>query len=70
MTNIMVEGGGLVLAKFLSDGLADEAFIFVAPSLIGGDASPVPIPRAAARNASVSSRRVGVDTLHHMVFCG
>ncbi|UCG09063.1 MAG: dihydrofolate reductase family protein [Desulfobacterales bacterium] len=36
MTNIMVEGGGRVLGAFFDEGLADEAWVYVAPKLIGG----------------------------------
>ena len=43
MTNILVEGGGRVLGAFLRDGLADEARVFVAPSLIGGEGAPSPL---------------------------
>ena len=43
MTNILVEGGGRVLGAFLQRHLADEAHIFVAPRLIGGEAAPGPL---------------------------
>ncbi len=43
MTNILVEGGGRVLGAFLQAGLADEAYIFVAPRLIGGETAPGPL---------------------------
>lgn len=43
MTNIMVEGGGRVLGSFLESGLADEARVFVAPRLIGGENAPGPL---------------------------
>ncbi len=43
MTNVLVEGGGGVLGAFMQDGLADEARIFVAPILIGGETSPGPL---------------------------
>jgi diaminohydroxyphosphoribosylaminopyrimidine deaminase/5-amino-6-(5-phosphoribosylamino)uracil reductase len=43
MTNVLVEGGGRVLGAFLRDGLADEARVFVAPRLIGGEAAPGPL---------------------------
>jgi diaminohydroxyphosphoribosylaminopyrimidine deaminase/5-amino-6-(5-phosphoribosylamino)uracil reductase len=36
MTNVLVEGGGQVLGDLLDQGLADEAYVFVAPTLIGG----------------------------------
>lgn len=43
MTNVMVEGGGRVLGSFLDSGLADEAHVFVAPRLIGGEHAPGPL---------------------------
>ena len=35
LTNLLVEGGGQVLAQFLDQNFADQAHIFVAPILIG-----------------------------------
>lgn len=35
--SLLVEGGGRTLARFLEEGLADEAALFVAPSLIGSE---------------------------------
>ena len=35
-SNLLVEGGGEVLASFVDQGMADEALIFVSPRLIGG----------------------------------
>jgi len=43
MTNLLVEGGGRVLGSFVEQGLADEAMIFVAPRLIGGESAPGPL---------------------------
>jgi diaminohydroxyphosphoribosylaminopyrimidine deaminase/5-amino-6-(5-phosphoribosylamino)uracil reductase len=43
MTNVLVEGGGTTLGAFLEHGLADEARIFVAPRLIGGESAPGPL---------------------------
>ncbi len=43
MTNVLVEGGGRVLGTFVEQGLADEAVVFVAPKLIGGDRAPGPL---------------------------
>lgn len=37
MTNVMVEGGPRVLGSFLAAGLVDEARVFVAPKLLGGE---------------------------------
>lgn len=43
MVNVMIEGGGKVLGSFVRDGLADEAQIFVADKLIGGETAPGPL---------------------------
>jgi len=43
MTNVMIEGGGEVLASFFDADLADEAVVFVAPLLIGGAGAPGPL---------------------------
>jgi len=40
INTILVEGGGTVLWSFLSQGLFDEIFIYIAPLIIGGSTSP------------------------------
>ena len=42
-TNLLVEGGGQVMASFLEAGLLDELHVFIAPKLIGGGGAPSPI---------------------------
>ena len=42
-TNLLVEGGGRVMASFLEAGLLDELHVFIAPKLIGGAGAPSPI---------------------------
>ena len=37
---LMVEGGGIVLAQFLAEGLADELDLVVAPVFVGDPAAP------------------------------
>ena len=37
ITRLMVEGGGLIAASFVSAGLVDELLWFRAPCIIGGD---------------------------------
>jgi len=37
MSNVLVEGGGQTLGRFLDAGLADEAIVFVSHRLIGGE---------------------------------
>lgn len=43
MTNILVEGGAGLLGSFLDAKAIDEAWVFVAPKLVGGTAAPTPI---------------------------
>ena len=43
MTNILVEGGAGVLGAFLDAGVADEAHVFVAPKIVGGDNALSPV---------------------------
>ena len=75
VTNLLVEGGPLVLTTLLTAGLVDEAYVFTAPMLIGGDAAPGALRgRGAARVEAaltprlVQTRRSGRDVLHHLRF--
>lgn len=43
MTNILVEGGGMVLGAFLDARQMDEVLAFVGPRLVGGGTAPGPI---------------------------
>jgi len=43
MTNILVEGGAGLLGSFHDAGLIDEAHLFIAPKLIGGDKALSPV---------------------------
>ncbi|MGD8450596.1 MAG: bifunctional diaminohydroxyphosphoribosylaminopyrimidine deaminase/5-amino-6-(5-phosphoribosylamino)uracil reductase RibD [Phycisphaerae bacterium] len=43
MTNVLVEGGGLLLGNLLDQGLADEVHIYIANRLIGGRGAPGPL---------------------------
>lgn len=42
-TNVLVEGGGEVLASFLATGEIDEYHVYVAPKIVGGKTAPGPI---------------------------
>jgi len=37
MTNVLVEGGGTLIGRMVDARLADEAYVFTAPLVIGGD---------------------------------
>lgn len=69
ITSLLCEGGGELAASLLKEGLADEAYFFISPRIIGGRTSPTSfgglysdIRRSAAlKEASV--RRMGSDIL-------
>ncbi len=42
-TNILIEGGGKLLGEAFDAGLIDEAHVFVAAKLCGGEAAPSPL---------------------------
>jgi len=43
VTNLLVEGGGEVIAAFLESGLADRVAAFIAPKIAGGRDAPSPV---------------------------
>jgi diaminohydroxyphosphoribosylaminopyrimidine deaminase/5-amino-6-(5-phosphoribosylamino)uracil reductase len=43
MTNVLVEGGAGLLGSFRDAGLIDEAHVYVAPKMIGGDKALSPV---------------------------
>lgn len=49
MTNVMIEGGGRLLGRFLDERLADEIQIYIAPLLIGGRRAVGALDGAGAR---------------------
>lgn len=67
MTNVLVEGGGRVLGGFFDRRLADEAHVYVAPLLIGGQGAPTAlegdgpqrIAEALRLSSSAALRRLG-----------
>jgi diaminohydroxyphosphoribosylaminopyrimidine deaminase/5-amino-6-(5-phosphoribosylamino)uracil reductase len=71
MTNVLVEGGAEVLGTFLDERLADEAYVFVAPRIIGGRDAPGAVGGTGPASVSEASpmhgvrcRRVGEDWLY------
>lgn len=43
MTNVLVEGGGHLLGNLFDNGQLDEAYVFVAPKIIGGQEAIAPV---------------------------
>jgi diaminohydroxyphosphoribosylaminopyrimidine deaminase/5-amino-6-(5-phosphoribosylamino)uracil reductase len=64
MTNVLVEGGGRVLGSFVDAGLADEAHIFVAAKLIGGEEAPGPLRHIGPATMQDLPALHGFRTLH------
>ena len=71
--HLLIEGGGETAASFLR--LADEAFIFTAPKILGGrdavtsiEGDGFPSPASALRLDRVTVRKVGPDFLFHGFF--
>lgn len=54
MTNLLVEGGSQVLGTFFDQGLVDEAHIFIAPKIIGGERALCPVGGEGAVNPKMS----------------
>ncbi len=66
-----------MIATMIQEGLVDEAFIFTAPMLIGGDSAPGALGgrgatriEAALRPRSVRTQRSGGDILYRMRLTG
>jgi diaminohydroxyphosphoribosylaminopyrimidine deaminase/5-amino-6-(5-phosphoribosylamino)uracil reductase len=55
-TNVLVEGGGTVLGRFLDQRLADELHVYIAPLLIGGSAAPGPWHTAGVARVAQAPR--------------
>ena len=75
VTNLLVEGGALVISSLLSAGLVDEALVFTAPILIGGAEAPSVSGRTGRKRLaealsprSVEAKPVGRDILHRLRF--
>jgi diaminohydroxyphosphoribosylaminopyrimidine deaminase/5-amino-6-(5-phosphoribosylamino)uracil reductase len=73
MSNLLVEGGGDTIGRFIEANQADEALVFVSPILIGGQGAPGPIGGSgservadACKPVRMQRRRVDVDTLYRL----
>jgi diaminohydroxyphosphoribosylaminopyrimidine deaminase/5-amino-6-(5-phosphoribosylamino)uracil reductase len=56
MTNVLVEGGGLVLGSFLNDHQLDEIDVYIAPIIEGGDHAMTPVRGRGMRVMSEALR--------------
>jgi diaminohydroxyphosphoribosylaminopyrimidine deaminase/5-amino-6-(5-phosphoribosylamino)uracil reductase len=70
LTSLLLEGGGEVNASFLSAGMVDKGFFFIAPKIFGGAEAKTPVegkgvakPSAAIRLKDVFHQMVGEDLL-------
>ena len=74
VTSLLVEGGAGVHGSFLSQGLVDEVYLFLAPFFIGDTGTPLvsgysaTAPERVRNLMDVSSKQVGTDTLIHGLF--
>jgi diaminohydroxyphosphoribosylaminopyrimidine deaminase / 5-amino-6-(5-phosphoribosylamino)uracil reductase len=62
MTNVLVEGGGLVLGDFLDAGEVDEVDVFIAPLIEGGDHPRTPV---RGKGRSLMSEAARLDHVIH-----
>ena len=65
MTNMLVEGGGAVLASFFEAGQVDEVDVFIAPLIEGGDHARTPV-RGRGRQLMVDALRL-CDVRHSSI---
>ena len=70
MTNLLVEGGSGLLGSFLDAKAIDEAWVFIAPKLVGGTAAPTAVGGIgvakitdALRAAEMRVEQLGDDVL-------
>jgi diaminohydroxyphosphoribosylaminopyrimidine deaminase/5-amino-6-(5-phosphoribosylamino)uracil reductase len=75
VTNLLVEGGSTIITAFFEARLVDEALVFTAPILIGGEDAPSVLSGRGANSVNKATTpraiqigRSGVDTVHHLRF--
>ena len=60
VVNVLAEGGGTLLGSLFDAGLVDKVVAFIAPVIIGGDASPSPVEGTGSAAMSRVMRLTGV----------
>ncbi|MSQ26510.1 MAG: bifunctional diaminohydroxyphosphoribosylaminopyrimidine deaminase/5-amino-6-(5-phosphoribosylamino)uracil reductase RibD [Dehalococcoidia bacterium] len=65
VTNVLVEGGGELVASLLAQGLADKVHAFIAPVLIGGRDAPSPVSGAGVERLSQAVRLRDIETARY-----
>lgn len=63
MLSVFVEGGGKVVGSLADADLIDRVYAFIAPKLVGGEASPTPISGAGVGEMSHALELVDVRTV-------
>lgn len=56
IAKVLIEGGGIVHAHFLQDGLVDKVLVFIAPKIIGGKNAPTPVEGAGVQKMEEAYR--------------
>lgn len=67
MTNVLVEGGGVVLGSFFDADQVDEVDVFVAPLIEGGDHARTPV---RGRGRPLMSESVRLERVEHSIVDG
>ncbi len=74
ITSLLVEGGAAIHGSFLSQGLVDEVYLFLAPFFIGDTGLPllkgysIVMPDLTVRLKDVTVQQFGEDSLIHGLF--
>ena len=70
ISNVLLEGGGILLSSMLQQKLIDKIIAFVAPVIIGGENSPTPVEGRSVTNLieatkleNITTKKLGEDFL-------
>ncbi len=77
LTNVLVEGGEMLLGSFFDAASIDEVHVFIAPKIVGGANSPTPMRGAGleriperAQLTDLEIQTLGGDVYIHGRWCG